>query len=662
MLVAAAVLGLYAWSFFSGVKQPNNTLLVADYAAIVAAATLISSFIAYEWTPHRFIGLSSRLIYGLLLVTIGCLMAGTGGISSPFIALWMAASVFAGVFGRQGIIILFIVVNAILFWQYSSNTLTTNSLMLALLAGDLPLAVGMLIWGHQGDNDDEETSEDKSYHELATQLSQVSGKSEVVINAIADGVIALDSKGSVELINPAAQQLIGWGKQDALGLSYKSVLKLVDGKNQEPDVMNDPITKALNENKQATSSVLSIVTSSGKTTLISIVVSPVGQAGSGVIIVFRDISGEKAEERQQAEFISTASHEMRTPVASIEGYLGLALNPNTATIDDKARDFITKAHASAQHLGRLFQDLLDVTKADDARLKNNPKVVDVVPFVHDIFEGLESKAKEKNLHFIYKPLPDDNVTKEKLNGRRLSPVFYVNVDNDHLREVMSNLIENAIKYTPSGDVVDDVNGDDNYIVMSIADTGLGIPREDQAHLFQKFYRVDNTDTREIGGTGLGLYLCRRLTETMGGRIWVESEYKKGSTFYVELPRINHEDAMRLIEQASIEAENAAAATTTATTTTPVLSSTTTLAVPPSLPAIPDISTPSQSAPVAVVSAPPTTPLLAPAPLIAPPSQPLVPGRTYAAPNIPLSTIEANPSAFISHHGATRVSPQAEIKR
>ena len=87
-------------------------------------------------------------------------------------------------------------------------------------------------------------------------------------------------------------------------------------------------------------------------------------------MIFRDITKEKAEEREQAEFISTASHEMRTPVASIEGYLGLALNPATANIDEKARDFITKAHESAQHLGRLFQDLLDISKAEDGRLKN----------------------------------------------------------------------------------------------------------------------------------------------------------------------------------------------------------------------------------------------------------------------------------------------------
>ena len=116
-------------------------------------------------------------------------------------------------------------------------------------------------------------------------------------------------------------------------------------------------------------------------------------------MVFRDMTKEKSEEREQAEFISTASHEMRTPVASIEGYLGLALNPATATIDDKAREH-PKAQASAQHLGRLFQDLLDVSKAEDGRLSNNPTVLDTAAYISDIVEGLRPKALEKNLTLI----------------------------------------------------------------------------------------------------------------------------------------------------------------------------------------------------------------------------------------------------------------------
>ena len=200
--------------------------------------------------------------------------------------------------------------------------------------------------------------------------------------------------------------------------------------------------------------------------------------------MFRDISKERAEEREQAEFISTASHEMRTPVASIEGYLGLALNPATAQIDDKARDFITKAHASAQHLGRLFQDLLDISRAEDGRLKDEPKLFNVTDFVADIFEGLAHKAAEKNLLYSFRPhaLAKDSA------DQHLQPIYYAFVDPDHFREITANLIENAIKYTKEGEVVVDVTGDSSKVVVSVMDSGLGIPAEDVPHLFQKFYR------------------------------------------------------------------------------------------------------------------------------------------------------------------------------
>ncbi len=126
----------------------------------------------------------------------------------------------------------------------------------------------------------------------------------------------------------------------------------------------------------------------------------------------------------------------------------------------------------------------------------------------------------------------------------MTPVYYVRADQSHYREVLSNLIENAIKYTKAGGTITvDITGDESHVIVSVVDTGIGIPKEDIPHLFQKFYRVDNSDTREIGGTGLGLYLCRRLVEAMDGRIWVESDYGKGSMFFVELARMNPNDAL-----------------------------------------------------------------------------------------------------------------------
>lgn len=550
--MSIAILALYGWAYFADVQSISEALLITDEVAVISAVALIFGVVSYFWAPRTNIFWSALASFLTLTLLISILILGTGGHASPFIALWMIVAVFAGVFGWLGLLPLFLASIGYLVSVSADNALTRDAIIAVALAGELPLLFSYVIW-HTKSTLTNNDGRDRAYTDLASELSEASNKSEVVISAIADGVVAINNKGIIQLINPAAQQIIGWGRQDALSLNYKSVLKLLDKDGHELAPSLDPVSQVLASNEKIVTNDLQIATNSDKKLMASISVSPVGQVGSGVIVIFRDITNEKAEERAQAEFISTASHEMRTPVATIEGYLGLALNPATAQIDDKARDFITKAHDSAQHLGRLFSDLLDISRAEDGRLTSNPKVVDTVNFIDTITEGLRPQATAKGLVLVYKPSPEGR-TEKTLGDRRLNPVFYANVDNDHLREVMTNLIENAIKYTPQGSITVDVVGDASHITISVTDSGIGIPKEDQAHLFQKFYRVDNTDTREIGGTGLGLYLSRRLAEAMGGRLWVESAYRKGSTFYLEISRVSHEDAMHAIESADSENE------------------------------------------------------------------------------------------------------------
>lgn len=686
-VIALSIGLLQLWQRFAAPADMDPLLRVPDIVGYVALATAAAAIGLRFVTARGTRYLTSLIPYFALFITASLLVVTTGGANSKFLTVWVVVALFAPLFGAVVTTVALLTAIVFITMQYMANIIGIGGTVALSLASITPLIVGTLSWGFEDKADADQTKEDRSYNELASELSQVAGKSEVVINAITDGVFALDGQGVIQLINPAAQQLIGWGKHDAMNLSYKSVLKIINAKNDEVSEGEDPVAQVLNTNKALKTDLLSIQTQSGKTFLASISVSPVGQLGSGVIVVFRDVTAEKSDERQRAEFISTASHEMRTPVASIEGYLGLALNPQTAQIDEKARDFITKAHESAQHLGRLFQDLLDVSKADDGRLQNNPTVIDVVPFVHEVVQGLSPKAADKGLRITYKPIPDGS---EDEIARRINPVYYVNVDADHLREVSDNLVENAIKYTPKGEVVVDVSGDEAHVVISIQDTGIGIPREDQAHLFQKFYRVDNSDTREIGGTGLGLYLCRRLAETMGGRIYVESEYKKGSTFFVELPRIDHDEATRLIEQASIlaeqraeveaaqaaqDAQNTQAAQIAAMNTSndfatqeqptaPVAP-----AVPVAQPSVPQTAVvqPTIIQPQSQEAAPvATATLAAPAP-VAQQIYPQAPAmgaqpQSIVAPNTPLSAIEADPSQYVTQRpagGGINVPPRQQ---
>lgn len=571
IVTGASIVALYALSFFITDKHTSSNLGlnaimgVGVYAAIAGAIALITGLYTFFATHPEDLAENARLDYLITLGALTTLIYTTGIFTSPFAIFWGAIALAAPLFGAWGIIPVTIIALGV-----PALGVMTGDYKIAAAWAPAAVALAPMLFGLMikpiSNTKSAETEEDKSYSALARQLGQVASKSEVVINAIGEGVLAVDGQGVIDLINPAAVQLVGWGANDAVGLSYKSILKLVDSRGNELDSAHDPVAITFASNKPTGPGEFALLTQSDKSILVSVIVSPIGQPGSGAIIVFRNISNERAEERQQAEFISTASHEMRTPVASIEGYLGLALNPQTAQIDDKARDFINKAHEAAQHLGRLFQDLLDVSKAEDGRMQNNPKIVDVSKFMSDIVEGLRPKAEQKGLKLIFKPQIGTGDMHEKGIGRTIAPVFYVNVDNDHLREVGDNLVENAIKYTLSGEVVVDVTGTDQHVTISIADTGLGIPREDQVHLFQKFYRVDNSDTREIGGTGLGLYLCRRLVESMNGRIWVDSAYKKGSTFYVELPRTSSVDANTMIQQAELQTEQ----TSTATPSSPII--------------------------------------------------------------------------------------------
>ena len=541
LLSCFTIILLYAWARFipTGYQLPIG-LSVSDLAAGVAGIGSLIVLILCFWLPRKHETGIGIFVYLLTVAVTATTIITSGGVVSPFLVTWIIVAIFAGFFGAIILGIMGLLVILQIIATSVQQGINIQFIIGYLFFGFLPLIFSLVLWIRRQKTDDNTSN-------LENKLSAVESKSDVVINAIDDGVLAISKDGNIELINPSAQQIIGWDQGDALGLNWKSVLKLVTSDGKDVEDLENPIAQSLSKNQPTHNDKLFLLTSSEKRILVSIVSSPVGTDGEGIIVVFRDITKEKAEEREQAEFISTASHEMRTPVASIEGYLGLALNPATAHIDEKARDFITKAHESAQHLGRLFQDLLDISKVEDGRMKNNPKIINVNEFLKDIFDGLATKADEKQLNYIFMP---DIIDEGK--EKSLQPIFYANIDPDHFREVVSNLIENAIKYTPSGEVVVNVTGDDKQISVSVKDSGIGIPAEDIPHLFQKFYRVDNSDTREIGGTGLGLYLSRRLAEAMSGNLRVESKYKEGSTFYLEIPRMSSSEAKQRLESAEVK--------------------------------------------------------------------------------------------------------------
>ncbi len=364
----------------------------------------------------------------------------------------------------------------------------------------------------------------------------------LVLNTIDSGVIIVLPTGVIEYINPAAVSLLGGQMaQNFLGAKLEDILKLENGQGVAIPAQNNLVFYAVNNGQNYTTREYFLVNLQGQKKPVAFKVITAHSQKNERIVTFYDITSELEAESEQTEFISTASHEMRTPVASIEGYLGLALNPKTATIDERAKKYLEEAHKSSQHLGKLFRDLLDVTKLDDKRIKAHLLPIEVTSTVRSIAEGQIPKMSEKNIHFTFGSSSSANMN----GGRVINQEVFAAVDVDFLREIINNLIENAIKYTNNGGGIwVNVRGDGDRVLINVTDTGIGISPEDSKHVFQKFYRADNSETRTIGGTGLGLYIVKERVEAMSGSTWVESTFGEGSTFYVAFPRLTYEEYLR----------------------------------------------------------------------------------------------------------------------
>jgi signal transduction histidine kinase len=258
-------------------------------------------------------------------------------------------------------------------------------------------------------------------------------------------------------------------------------------------------------------------------------------------------------------------------VAAIEGYLALALNDRVSTIDSRARDYLNKAHASTQHLGQLFQDLLTSAKAEDGRLTSHPTVVEMGSYIEQLASDLRFAAEKKGLEVEYNRGGGQTIDASQgaKSNKVIAPLYYTLVDPDRIREVITNLFDNAVKYSDRGKITLGLTGNDAVVQLFVRDTGNGIPAEDIPHLFQKFYRVDNSATRTIGGTGLGLFICRKIVELYSGRIWVESVIEKGSTFYINLPRLSTQKAEQLKQEVASASVTTPSTTTAPTSTGPV---------------------------------------------------------------------------------------------
>lgn len=367
-------------------------------------------------------------------------------------------------------------------------------------------------------------------------LTSNQSKEEALLSSIADGVYVVDMNRNLTMFNQSAEEMTGWTAKEAVGLKCWTVMNLKNDQDVSICQKDCPALAVWNSGTNVMRDDTCFTKHRGKKSVqISSSYAPIKDAQgrlTGAICVFRDITQQKEVERLRNEFVSTASHELRTPITAMEGYMELIENEKICKIDDKAKEYIEKARGTATAMSNLVKNLLSVTKIEEGKIQTNITKFSVHDLVSEAVEAMSVSAKNRNLTLKLVEAPNQPVKGEKAVGRSLNVV----ADRDQIKEVLFNLIENAIKFTSEGGVSLWITYDTDFATVCVADTGIGIPADGQKHIFEKFYRYDNSATREVGGTGLGLFITRSIVELFGGKIWLESQGGKGTKFYFTIPR------------------------------------------------------------------------------------------------------------------------------
>lgn len=553
VLLNTVVLAGYLLVHF--VPQPHlaslgHTLNLDNGVTPILSILVLVYILGPYWLVQRLGAALATLIASMLNAFVllnGITNTGSNWGGMLYLVLWALAALLSGMYGVPGLMGSVLLSGVFVLAQSNFRLEAVNQQSWIMLGSTMVITIiAYFFWRNRFIS-----QQDKQMSKLSGMLRTNQTQSAILIQSIADGVIVTNTEGQITLMNRAASNMTGWTTEEAAGTEVKLVVKVRRDDGSEIPEEEYPFTAVLTH-KAFINSTLQITSRHDKKQVISLVISPVVTASGevyGAVAVMRDVSEQRAAEKQSAEFISTASHEMRTPVAAIEGYLALALNDHVSKIDGKARDFLEKAHMSTEHLGLLFQDLLTSAKAEDGRLSSHAVVVEMGDYLEQLTNDLRFTATKKGLavEFVLGTPEAALIDASHSSGaaKVLKPLYYTYADPDRMREVITNLFDNAVKYTEKGKISVGLTGNNNIVQLYVRDTGPGIPTDDIPHLFQKFYRVDNSATRTIGGTGLGLFISRKIVELYNGRIWVESELGHGSTFFINLPRLNAQQANEL---------------------------------------------------------------------------------------------------------------------
>lgn len=344
-------------------------------------------------------------------------------------------------------------------------------------------------------------------------LEQETKRLNSILSYMTDGVLATNRRGQITMINDMAKKQLGIVKEEALNKSILELLKI-----EEEYELRDLITQIpelMIDSQNANGEYLSLRV---RFALIR------RESGfiSGLVAVLHDTTEQEKEERERRLFVSNVSHELRTPLTSVKSYLE-ALDEG-ALYDPVAPDFIKVSLDETNRMMRMVTDLLHLSRIDNASSRLDVELINFTAFITFIlnrFDKMRSQDEEKKYELV-RDYPINSV--------------WIEIDTDKMTQVIDNILNNAIKYSPDGGKITvSMKTTEDQMILSIKDQGLGIPKQDLPKIFDRFYRVDRARSRAQGGTGLGLAIAKEIIKQHNGFIWAKSEYGKGSTFTIVLP-------------------------------------------------------------------------------------------------------------------------------
>ena len=353
----------------------------------------------------------------------------------------------------------------------------------------------------------------RNFEEMLERLGPNESMLNVVLNSMGEGVLLLNQADRIVLMNPMGEKILGTSQKEALGRHYLEVVR--------NPVLADLLAWSKRDNISS-GEIDFMVGREEKTFAVSVAAIHVEREHLlGQIVVLSDITSFKRLMRMRTEFVANVSHELKTPLTAVLGYVETLLS---GAIDDKKNrgQFLQKISDQAQRLNALITDVLELGRIESGMYINSLEAVEVTDVAQQAVELLKAKLEAKGI-VLKQEIPD---------GVR------VTAHREGLFHVLENLLDNAVKYSPAKSEVRLTAKDrgDGKLEIRVEDRGLGIPKEAQSRVFERFFRVDVSRSREAGGTGLGLSIVKHLVEKMNGEVYLSSEEGKGSTFAVVLDK------------------------------------------------------------------------------------------------------------------------------